>query len=82
MNRPVNQYAVTIDGSYEMHTVGGDPFLYRRTATDRMASFDGSDLRTLVGDVPGGPHIVGSSGESSLIVFHVPGPGIDRIWSR
>jgi hypothetical protein len=80
---PVGSYPIVVNETYQTYTVSGRPFLYRPDGTDRAVfGFDGTSLTTTVGDVPGGPHVVGATQESSLIVFHAPGPGPDHIWIR
>lgn len=76
-------YAVAINETYQTYTVGGRPFLYRASGEDR-AVFGrvGTSLTTTVGNVPGGPHVVGATQGSRIIVFHVPGPGTDHVWFR
>ena len=81
---PVSQQAITVNESYQAYSVLGRPFLYQPgPGLDRAVfGYSGSSLTTTVGNVPGGPHVVGASAESALIVFHAPGPETDHIWSR
>lgn len=83
--RPRQSGPVRIDGVYETHTVSAFPFLYRSgPALDRLlfGFTAGGEPTTTAGNVPGGPHVVGANQTSRLIVFHVPGPGPDLVWSR
>jgi hypothetical protein len=80
---PVSSHRITMNESYQTYSVNGRPFLYRSDGDDRAVfGFEGTSLTTTVGEVPGGPHLVGATQESPVIVFHVPGPGTDHIWIR
>lgn len=81
---PVSQQVLKIDETYEAFTVSGRPFLYRSgPGLDRAVfGFEGTGLTTTVGNVPGGPYVVGATQEANALVFHAPGAAIDRVWLR